>query len=341
MKDFFRCAPIFMMPILCFGNAINTEALQSAYLDTQAVFKVVLPDGYESMANKRFPVLYFLHAAGYNAEMTFDSVYADLDAYIDDYEFIVVIPNNDQMAGDSLGWWLDSPLREKSQYSSFLVEELKPYIDNKYRTLPDRSNTGIAGHSMGGFGAFHNALEHSDVFGVMCGIKSALDLRYPFNSRWRGNTFGLRHVLGEDPDNYAAVNVLARVDELSALNTKIRFYNGLEDLWFEEENKELHELLMNSGVVHEYIELEGQKHPTVPPELMKEVLDYFSNSFSSAGIIPGRGFRSLPTNAAGRRAAVAGQINMIGQSVQEPMRAPQFYVVETAAKKSRLSGMRF
>ncbi len=337
MKALVRYAPIFLIPVLCFGGSINTETLQSTHLDTQAVFKVVVPSSYESMSEKRFPVLYFLHAAGYNAEKTFDSSYADLDAVIDNYGFIVVIPNNDWVAGDSLGWWMDSPLRENSQYSSFLVEELKPYVDENYRTLADRANTGITGHSMGGFGAFHNALEHPEVFGALCAVKPALDLRYPFSPRWNGNTFGLVHILGQDSANYAAVNIFKRVDELAALDTKIRFYNGLEDRWFEVENKDLHAKLENKGVDHEYIELEGQKHPTLPPELMEEILDYFNNSFTSAGIIPGRdGLRPVPGGKKCRSAGMMGKINVLGRVVQAEMSAPQFYFAKPYADQPLL-----
>lgn len=49
-------------------------------------------------------------------------------------------------------------------YSRFVLEELKPFIDATYRTLPDRENTGIAGSSLGGLITLYIGLHHPDVF---------------------------------------------------------------------------------------------------------------------------------------------------------------------------------
>ena len=50
-------------------------------------------------------------------------------------------------------------------YLSFLVEELKPFLDATYRTLPERANTAIMGSSMGGLISLYAICEHPDVFG--------------------------------------------------------------------------------------------------------------------------------------------------------------------------------
>lgn len=51
------------------------------------------------------------------------------------------------------------------EYLKFLVEELKPYVDSHYRTLPDRANTLIAGSSMGGLISAYAISEYPQVFG--------------------------------------------------------------------------------------------------------------------------------------------------------------------------------
>lgn len=49
-------------------------------------------------------------------------------------------------------------------YMDWLVNTLKPYIDQNYPTLTDRENTGICGSSMGGLMALFGAVSYQDVF---------------------------------------------------------------------------------------------------------------------------------------------------------------------------------
>ncbi|MCB0375859.1 MAG: alpha/beta hydrolase [Sinomicrobium sp.] len=50
-------------------------------------------------------------------------------------------------------------------YLKFIVEELKPYIDKNFSTLPDRENTYIAGSSMGGLISMYAVCEYPEIFG--------------------------------------------------------------------------------------------------------------------------------------------------------------------------------
>jgi pimeloyl-ACP methyl ester carboxylesterase len=49
----------------------------------------------------------------------------------------------------------------------YLAEDVVGYVDTHYRTLPVPASRGIAGHSMGGFGAWHLALNHTELFGAV------------------------------------------------------------------------------------------------------------------------------------------------------------------------------
>jgi predicted alpha/beta superfamily hydrolase len=52
-----------------------------------------------------------------------------------------------------------------ANYGRFIVEELKPLIDNEYRTNADRAHTSIGGSSLGGLVSLYLALAHPAVFG--------------------------------------------------------------------------------------------------------------------------------------------------------------------------------
>ncbi|WP_019424587.1 alpha/beta hydrolase [Paenibacillus sp. OSY-SE] len=52
-----------------------------------------------------------------------------------------------------------------STYAAYLANELKPYIDSKYRTLTDHKHTGIMGFSLGGLISFYTGMLYPNVFG--------------------------------------------------------------------------------------------------------------------------------------------------------------------------------
>ena len=52
------------------------------------------------------------------------------------------------------------------EYLSFIVNTLKPLIDDKFSTLTDRKSTSIMGSSMGGLISIYGVTEHPDVFGA-------------------------------------------------------------------------------------------------------------------------------------------------------------------------------
>jgi enterochelin esterase-like enzyme len=55
------------------------------------------------------------------------------------------------------------------QYLMFIITELKPFIDSRFSTLPDQSNTYMAGSSMGGLVSLYALCEYPEVFrGAAC-----------------------------------------------------------------------------------------------------------------------------------------------------------------------------
>ena len=58
-------------------------------------------------------------------------------------------------------------------YLSFLVETVKPLVDRRFRTKPDRDHTGIAGSSMGGLISMYAFFRHPGVFGIAAALSPA------------------------------------------------------------------------------------------------------------------------------------------------------------------------
>jgi Putative esterase len=52
------------------------------------------------------------------------------------------------------------------RYMDYLCDEVVPFVDSCYATLPGRDHRGIAGHSSGGYGAIVSSMLRPDVFGA-------------------------------------------------------------------------------------------------------------------------------------------------------------------------------
>jgi S-formylglutathione hydrolase FrmB len=109
------------------------------------------------------------------------------------YDVILVFPD-----GGQFGWYLDSPVEPKSQYESYIIKELIPYIDSHYLTIANARGRGIVGLSMGGHGAITLAFKHPDLFASASSLSGVLDLTR------HSNDFELPKRLGSIRTNRAA-----------------------------------------------------------------------------------------------------------------------------------------
>jgi len=58
-------------------------------------------------------------------------------------------------------------------YGKLIVNDLKPYIDSHFRTLPDAAHTGLGGSSLGGLVSLYLGLKHPEVFGKIACLSSS------------------------------------------------------------------------------------------------------------------------------------------------------------------------
>jgi S-formylglutathione hydrolase FrmB len=119
---------------------------------------VLLPSAY-FRSDKPLPVVYFL--PGYSARDMATGMSDLFGDSLDASPMIVVTVTGANEFGGS--WYTDSPAT--GSWEQAIVTEIVPYIDAHYRTVASADGRGIAGHSMGGYGAFTIASRHPDVFG--------------------------------------------------------------------------------------------------------------------------------------------------------------------------------
>ena len=128
---------------------------------------VFLPPSYDKEKHRRYPVVYALHGYSIGAEQwtheihvpqTIEGAFAQGAK-----EMIVVLPDSKTVHDGSMY----SSSVTTGDFEKFISYDLVAYIDEHYRTIPERMSRGLVGHSMGGYGATRIGMKHSDVFGSL------------------------------------------------------------------------------------------------------------------------------------------------------------------------------
>jgi S-formylglutathione hydrolase len=145
---------------------------------------VYLPPSYAADQTRRYPVVYLLHGYGGRND-TFNGRLARLPESADRLgaaqgfsELIVVTPNAFSLHKGSMY----SNSVTTGDWESFVAQDLVTYIDGHYRTIARRMSRGLAGHSMGGYGAVRIGMKRPDVFSSLY-IMSACCLTANANPR--------------------------------------------------------------------------------------------------------------------------------------------------------------
>jgi pimeloyl-ACP methyl ester carboxylesterase len=127
---------------------------------------IYLPPGYGA-SSSRYPVIYFFPNP-FEDSYRFDFDHKDAQGLFDRAiadgvigGFILVAVDMNTPLGSS--WYVNSP--STGNWEDFIIQELVPYIDANFRTIPNRDSRGIAGVFIGGYGAIRLAMRHPDVFG--------------------------------------------------------------------------------------------------------------------------------------------------------------------------------
>ena len=140
---------------------------------------IYLPPSYKLKPDNRYPVLYFLHGFtdsdakffGFtkhwmNLPPVVDSAFLNGEAN----EMIIVTPNADTKYRGS--WYSNSITT--GNWEDFVTKELVNFIDSHYRTIAKPASRGLAGHSMGGYGALRIGEKYPEIFSCIYLLSPAL-----------------------------------------------------------------------------------------------------------------------------------------------------------------------
>lgn len=161
------------------GNYRFRENVRSAYLKQKRNIIIWLPPTYEEEPTRRYPVLYM-----HDGQQVFDPQTSTWGKAWDVDEACLHLIEQEQIQEIIVVAAYSTSDREEEydpatggpQYARFLMEELKPYIDEHYRTAPDAPNTAVAGASCGGAISFYLAWMYPEVFSKAACLSPAFDL---------------------------------------------------------------------------------------------------------------------------------------------------------------------
>lgn len=134
-------------------------------------YTIYLPADY-STSERSYPVVYLLH--GYTDDNTGWLQFGEINRYADKAiadgtipPMIIIMPN-----GDS-SWYINS-YDGKENYEDFFIKEFIPSVEKLYRIKSEKRYRGIAGLSMGGYGALLFSFKYPGLFAAAAALSAGI-----------------------------------------------------------------------------------------------------------------------------------------------------------------------
>lgn len=191
------CAQVQASERISFGE------IESHALGRRLPVAIVSPAVAENRADS--PVLFFLHGRGRHHRSLLESETAR--AALLAAPFHVVLPQGED------GWYVNSPAVPEDRYGTYL-EEVMAWAEKNLPIARGAARRGIAGWSMGGYGAVRYAQTHPRQFGFVASVIGLLDFPraedLPAGQNYRVPT----RRFTTDPARWAELNPLHAVEAL-------------------------------------------------------------------------------------------------------------------------------
>jgi S-formylglutathione hydrolase len=293
---------------------------------------IYLPPGYNANHNQRYPVLYLLHGylltdqywtgtgvSGPGVNMPGANVPAAMDNLLARGEakpMIVAMPNAYSVYAGSMY----SSSVTTGDWETYIAEDLVAYMDTHYRTIPERGSRGLAGHSMGGYGAIRIGMKRPDVFSSLYIMSACCLINNPLpappanssqNSAKGGAASGILQIVSawsaafspnpKNPPSYFdeptkdgqpqplviakwhAASPLAMIDQY-VMNLR-KYHAIMADVGLQDglagQNKTLDQMMTDFGIMHLFETYEGEHANKIPERIESKVLPFFSRNLTT------------------------------------------------------------
>jgi putative tributyrin esterase len=264
---------------------VETIKLKSDLVGKTLPYNVILPRDYDISRTTRYPVLFLLHGLfGHYSDWLTKTNVAD---YAAQYRIIIVMPEGNN------GWYTDSATTPADKYETYILKELIPDVQKRYRTIETRYGRGVAGLSMGGYGALKFGLKFPDTFVFAASMSGALaapnwtedDLKAL--KAIRDSVFNVFGPINSETRRANDIYEMARGLSAARVAGLPYFYLdcGTEDL-LAAYNQQFATILRDKKIPHEYRELPGDHNWAFWDRQVQEVLRLASEKLHAGRITP-------------------------------------------------------
>ena len=286
-KSFRVCALAALIAIAALSvNAqrvsVETIQFQSKLVNATLPYNVILPPGYRTSTTTRYPVLYLLH--GWGGHYTDWLTRTNVADYAAQYRMIIVMPEGND------SWYVDGAAGMNDKYESYILKELMPDVDKRYRTIQSRYGRAVAGLSMGGYGAIKYGLKYPSTFTFAGSMSGAFGVtRYTEKEMGGSNLEPFLKTFGPLGSETRKANDIFEITEAltpARVASLPYFYFdcGTEDAAQHfDRNRELSELFLAKKIPHEYRQLPGTHSWQYWDQQVPEVLKIAAERLRAAG----------------------------------------------------------
>ncbi|KAA3610459.1 MAG: esterase family protein [Calditrichaeota bacterium] len=266
-----KCALFSILFLLligfCQSATVDTVLVYSPKMEKEIFTVVVIP---ENGNVQKFPSVYLLH--GYGGSHKDWSSHMDLKPLAEQYQCIIICPD-----GSKASWYLDSPEVKESQYETFVASELVTFIDSKYPTIKSKNKRVITGLSMGGHGALYLAIRHPDLFSAAGNMSGVVDLP---NSSVKKELAVKLGSFEEYPERWKENSIVNMIEQIRSAKLAILIDCGVDD-YFANDNRNLHKLLLDANIDHDYVERPGGHSWDYWTRVLKYHILFFNEHFEN------------------------------------------------------------
>ncbi|MDP5274689.1 alpha/beta hydrolase [Chengkuizengella axinellae] len=234
-----------------YKRTIMKEQMNSKILNDTRNLRVYLPPGYNELSS--YPVIYCQDGEQF---FNFGRVATHATRLIldEDLEPVIIVGIDVKLANRTAEY---APDGDRFQlYKQFFIDELLPFVEEKYPVRKDVDNRIVAGDSLGGTVSLHLALDHPELF------RKVISLSGAFLDRTQAR------VELEDDLSWLDLYMLIGLQE-----DKVKTDRGTYD--FLEANRVTKEILLEKKTKLEYVEKDGEHLWGFWQNELDEILAYF------------------------------------------------------------------